>query len=379
MTTTFLSSSGPETASDEPRIRLAARVRQHGSLRFDQYMEQALYAPEYGYYESRHSVFGKSGDFVTAPGLGDLLSRCVARFCDVVLGRLGGGSIAEYGPGDGTLAQDVIGALRQSPDSYCLLERSSRLRDRQADILGGQGSLPRWVDRLPREFEGVALANEFVDVLPARCFEVTDEGILERMVTMRGNDFHWELQTSTELDAVMGKTFAELGQVPESGYCSEWRYDTCRDWLDELGGALHRGVVLILDYGYPRREYYHPQRSSGTLRCHTAHQAHSDPFRQPGHEDISIDVDFTTIAELATERGFDVLMFTSQTGFLLEYGLLEFAELSADADKWLAQRGQIEVLTHPECMGERFRVMALGRNFPGDLPHTVCPDHRNRL
>lgn len=374
--------SSPVSESEIPvdalRMRLAERIRQEGPLRFDQYMEQALYAPEYGYYEQAHPIFGTSGDFVTAPGLGDLLARCVARFCNFAREELGNGAIAEYGPGNGMLAHDVLDALKERPDDYWLLERSSGLRKRQAEILDGQDTPLHWSDRLPKAFEGIVLANEFLDALPARCFEVTDEGICERMVAVRGGDeFCWELGAPVSPD--LGRLIAELEEAPAAGYCSEWRHDALRAWLDELDESLQSGVALIIDYGYPRREYYHPQRVVGTLRCHADHQVHSNPFRRPGCEDISVDVDFTDVAELAAERGFDILMFTSQAGFLLEYGLLEAADSSADEATWLAQRGQIETLTHPDHMGERFRVLALGRDFPVELPHRVCPDHRNRL
>lgn len=370
--------SESETPVDALRMCLAERIRQEGPLRFDQYMEQALYAPDHGYYERAHPIFGTSGDFVTAPGLGDLLARCVARFCDFSREELDNSAIAEYGPGNGMLARDVLDALKERPDDYWLLERSSGLRKRQAETLDGRGTSLHWSDRLPKAFEGIVLANEFLDALPARCFEVTDEGIRERMVAVRdGGEFCWELGTPASPD--LGRLIAELEEVPAAGYCSEWRHDALRAWLDELDESLQRGVVLIIDYGYPRREYYHSQRVTGTLRCHADHQVHSDPFRQPGHEDISVDVDFTTVADLAAERGFDILMFTSQAGFLLEYGLLEAADSSTDEATWLAQRGQIETLTHPDHMGERFRVLALARDFPVELPHRVCPDHRNRL
>ena len=365
---------------DALRLRLVEWIRRDGPLRFDQYMEQVLYAPEHGYYERAHPIFGASGDFVTAPGLGDFLARCVARFCDLVREELGGGAIAEYGPGNGRLACDVLGALWKPPGRYWLLERSFQLRKKQAETLSAQGSLPCWADALPEAFEGVVLANEFLDALPARCFEVTGQGVRERMVAVReGEEFYWKLETSSEPGSDLDRLFAGLGEAAAPGYRSEWRHDALRAWLDELDGALKRGVVLIIDYGYPCHEYYHPQRTAGTLRCHAEHRAHSDPFRRPGHEDISVDVDFTAVAELAAERGFDVLMFTSQAGFLLEYGLLEAADPSADESARLAQRGQIETLTHPDRMGERFRVLALGRDFPGELPHAVCPDHRNRL
>ncbi len=364
---------------DSPRARMAKRVRREGSLRFDQYMDQALYAPERGYYERSRPIFGADGDFITAPALGGSLARCVARFCDFCRERLGDGAIAEYGPGDGRLASGLLTAARASLDDYWLLERSSRLRAIQVETLSGEGRPYRWTDSLPRAFEGVVLANEFLDALPARCFEMTDQGARERMVAVLGEDeFRWAPEMA-DPGADLRELIAGLDDAPAPGYRSEWRHDSLRAWLDELDGALQRGVALVIDYGYPRAEYYHPQRSTGTLRCHAGHRARSDPFRQPGQEDISVDVDFTAVAELAVERGLDVLMFTTQAGFLLEYGLLEEADSLTDEAERLAWIGRIETLIHPDCMGERFRVMALGRDFPVDLPHVVCPDHRNRL
>ena len=369
-----------ETFADALRLHLAERIRRDGPLRFDQYMEQALYAPEHGYYERARPIFGGSGDFVTAPGMGDFLARCVARFCDLCRDELGGGAIAEYGPGDGGLARDLTDAMREPLDDYWLLDRSSRLRKRQAESLRDRETSFRWAEALPRGFEGIVLANEFLDALPARCFEVTGRGVRERRVAVRDrNEFFWTLEALPDSASGLRRSLTGLEEAPAPGYRSEWRDDALAAWLDELDGALRRGIALVIDYGYPRREYYHPQRAAGTLRCHADHQAHSDPFRQPGHEDISVDVDFTVVAELAVERGFDVLMFTSQAGFLLEYGLLEAADPSVDGTARIARVGQIETLTHPNRMGERFRVLALGRGFPAELPRAVCPDHRNRL
>ena len=353
---------------------MAAQVRRDGPMRFDRYMEQALYAPGLGYYERAAPVFGADGDFVTAPELGGFFAHCVARFCDFALEALDADAVAEYGPGTGTLARDVLAAARRPIADYWAIERSAGLRRRLPETL-------RQADALPKMFDGVVLANEFLDALPARCFEVADAGVRERMVAVRNghNELHWTLQESEDLSAAVGAVFADLGQKPPRGYRSEWRREAYAQWLAELDGAMRRGLVLIVDYGYPRREYYHPQRAAGTLRCHAGHQAHADPLQRPGQQDISVDVDFTAVAELAADFGFEVLMFTTQAGFLLEYGLLEAMDQPQAADGRLAQRGEIETLTHPGRMGERFRVLALGRDFSADLPHDVRPDHRNRL
>ncbi len=359
---------------DDLQTLLAKRIRQQGALRFDEYMEQALYAPKFGYYECAEPVFGEKGDFVTAPGLGDLFARCVARFCSEVLTVLPGGAIAEYGPGNGDLAQKVLGRLDSPPSTYWMIERSTRLRHLHPQEV-------HHADTLPKGFEGVVLANEFLDALPARCFEVTDTGVCERMVSVHqeSDELCWTLRDSKTIQNAAEKIFSEVGYRPPIGYRSEWRHEAYVHWLQELDRSMQRGLVLILDYGYPRREYYHPQRSDGTLRCHIAHQAHEDPLQRPGHQDISIDVEFSSLAELATEAGFDVMLFTSQAGFLLEYGLLEAMEPPSSPVEHLQQLGEVDTLTSPDKMGERFRALVLGRDYPAGLETTVCPDHLNRL
>ena len=353
-------------------VQLLEQIRREGPLRFDQYMEQALYAPELGYYASQEKVFGAEGDFVTAPGLGNFYARVLARFCEPVLTEIGGG-IVEYGAGDGQLARDLNRALGTASETYVCLDRATARRKR----LGAEQAAMV----MPEDFSGIVLASEFLDALPARIFALTSEGACERMVSIAedGASLCWMDQESAQATAEVAYIQESLDEVLPHPYCLEWRHEVYADWLAELVARLRRGVVLIVDYGYPRREYYHPQRSAGTLQCHTHHRTHADPFHEPGHQDISVDVDFTKVVELATAVGFDVLLFTTQAGFLLEYGLLDLMDRSSDTEIRLAQRRQIEMLTHPQQMGDRFRVLALGRDVALELPHTICPDHRDRL
>ena len=340
-------------------------------MRFDEYMEEALYAPGLGYYERTDAVFGSKGDFVTAPGLGDLFARCLTRFCDTVAGQTGG-EIAEYGPGDGSLARQLCRHAPARP--YLLIERSKALRARQREALADCPQA-RWEETLSAGFTGVVIANELLDAQGARCFEGTEEGIAERCVDLREGQLAWQKMESEELSRAVSR----VCRNPVPGYRSEIRPDAHREWLSEVSSSLRTGVVLVVDYGYERASYYHPQRSEGTLRMHARHEAIDDPFDSPGLCDISVDVDFTAVAESAQACGLSVLQFTTQAGFLLEHGLLEHASAGSDAER-LALRAQVEMLTHPQRMGERFRVLVLGRGVDEDLlPHDICPDHRNRL
>lgn len=368
-----------DSAAGELRARLLARIRDRGPLRFDEFMEQALYAPGLGYYERGEAVFGADGDFVTAPGLGGLFARCLADFCGRARAGGGGDAVAEYGPGDGRLAADLMDALEEPPSRYVLIERAAGLRARQRRALAARTPPAAWSPALPDGFAGVVLANEFLDAHPARCYEVVRGGVRERVVGAAGRDLAWELADAPDLAAAAAAAHAGAGGLPAPGYRSELRPDAHRAWLEEVAGRLRRGFVVLIDYGYPRREYYHPERRDGTLRAHAGQRVAPDPLAAAGRQDLSVDVDFTAAAETAAGLGLEVLLFTTQAGFLLEYGVLEHAADVADELGHLARRGELETLLHPERMGERFRALVLGRGVELELPRGVCPDHRNRL
>ena len=368
-----------DSAAGELRARLLARIRDRGPLRFDEFMEQALYAPGLGYYERGEVVFGAGGDFVTAPGLGGLFARCLAEFCDRARAGGGGDAIAEYGPGDGRLAADLMDALGEPPARYVLLERAAGLRARQRRELAARTPPAAWSPVLPDGFAGVVIANEFLDAHPARCYEVVGGGVRERVVGAADGVLAWELAEAPDLAAAAAAAHAGAGGLPAPGYRSELRPDAHRGWLEEVAGRLRRGFVVLIDYGYPRREYYHPERRAGTLRAHAGQRVAPDPLAAAGRQDLSVDVDFTAAAETAAALGLEVLLFTTQAGFLLEYGVLEHAAGAGDERGRLARRGELETLLHPERMGERFRALVLGRGVELELPRGVCPDHRNRL
>src|SRR5690606_17312019 len=339
--------AGAKTARDLPlpdadalghSRRVAEMIRAEiaasgGSISFRRYMELALYAPGAGYYSAGTEKFGRGGDFVTAPEISPLFSACLARQCAEVL-RGTGGVVLELGAGSGAMACDVLRALEASgdlPDAYLVLERSADLRARQERRL--RDALPhlvdrvQWLDRLPEApIRGVMLANEVADAMPVargRVKAVT----AEMAVAAEGEGFAWrEVQAPADLAEhvrrVLGPVLAEL----PDGYTTEFNPDLW-PWIASLADLLEAGVIFIIDYGYPRAEYYHPDRTDGTLICHFRHRAHWDPFLYPGLQDISASVDFTAVAEAGTDAGLEVLGFTTQAHFLLGLGLAGMAAL----------------------------------------------------
>ncbi|MEE8428599.1 MAG: SAM-dependent methyltransferase [Gammaproteobacteria bacterium] len=361
---------------------MASRIRGEmerysGALDFARFMELALYAPGLGYYSAGLSKFGAAGDFVTAPEISPLFSRCVARCCRSVLADLADGDIMELGAGSGIMAADVLAELaqlEQLPKRYFILELSAELRERQRDTIGKR--VPKliarvqWLDTPPEPgFTGVILANEVIDALPVHRFRWDGDSIWEMKVVCRDAGFDWQpfqLENGRLYDAVE-KLIRQLKL--EGGYSSEININL-GPWITTVAGPLARGMVLFIDYGYPRAEYYHPQRSAGTLLCHYRHRAHGNPFILPGLQDITAHVDFTAVLGAAHELGLDLIGFTNQAQFLFDAGLQEmFAEEDPSSDlHYLDLTRQIKTLTLPGEMGERFKCMALGRGIDATPP-----------
>ena len=391
---TFNRETGLPVPPPELRRRsrgLAGRIREEidragGWIGFDRYMEMALYQPGLGYYVSGLRKFGAGGDFVTAPELGAGFAACIARQCAEVLGRLGGGVILEFGAGSGALAAGVLRRLRESgalPERYLVLETSAELRERQRRVVAAAGDdlLERvaWLERLPEPgLRGVVLANEVLDAMPVKRFLADGEGGgVELGVAAGESGFEWAPAPSGRAlpDACLQR-IAALGL--DAGYESEIGLrGEC--WVETVGGLLDSGLMLLIDYGFPRREFYHPDRRAGTLMCHYRHRAHGDPFLWPGLQDITAHVDFTALAEAGIRAGLGVAGYANQGAFLLSLGLAERVMEVEDERKRLQMTSEIKKLTLPHEMGELFKVLALARGLDGPLSGFRMQDRRGRL
>ncbi len=363
-----------------------------GALSFARFMELALYAPGLGYYCAGTRKFGADGDFITAPELSALFSRCLARQCQDILTALSGGTILELGAGTGIMAADLLQelhTLNSLPQRYAIVELSGELRERQQRTLAERVPelLARvvWLDRLPQAgFRGVILGNEVLDALPVERFCITAQGprrlkvawtATEELTVVEGED-------DASVRAAIARLEADLGQPLPEGYHSE--YVPCLEaWLAAIAEPLEAGALLFIDYGYPRRDYYHPERASGTLRCHYRHRVHNDPLWWPGLQDITAHVDFTAVADAALAAGLEVAGYTTQNYFLFGCGLMELlAEEELDSGsgrRYLEQARQAKLLTLPGEMGDRFQAIALTRNLDIPLRGFAVRDQRGRL
>ncbi len=362
--------------SAELADHIREKIEQKGPIPFSTFMEMALYEPGLGYYSAGLQKFGEGGDFVTAPQLGNVFARCLAKQIEQVGSELGQYEIIEAGAGTGILAADLIKALQDKhpPTRYRILERSAHLRQVQKEILTQH--VPEWMDRISwldeppeRGWQGVFLANEVLDALTVERFCIESDGPRQMRVSSGADGFEWVKAACPEKMQEQIQTVIEgLEHTPATGYCSEIN-TSLPAWLQTVTASLQKGLALFIDYGYARRDYYLPQRSDGTLICHYQHRAHADPFKWPGLTDISASVDFTALAEAADICGLEVNGYTTQAMFLMASGLDEVLAgfgLLPDKER-LKMNSQVLRLTLPGEMGERFQVMALSRDLEDEL------------
>jgi SAM-dependent MidA family methyltransferase len=322
-----------------------------GWISFARYMEIALYEPGLGYYAAGAQKLGPAGDFVTAPELGSLFGRTLARQLKAL-----DGPVLELGAGSGALAETL---LDHGDFEYRILETSADLKARQQARLGSRA---QWLDRLPDRIEGVVIANEVLDAMPVHALAWRDEGIMERGVAFDERLCWSERPASGELLAIAKEISVQAPYESEIGLVA-------RAWMREVAGRLDEGVIFVIDYGFPRHEYYHPQRATGTLMCHYRHRAHANPFAHPGEEDITAHLDFSALAEAAHDAGLEVLGYANQAQFLVNCGITEvLSEANIDnALHYAPLASEAQKLLSPAEMGELFKVLAVGKGIRGPV------------
>ena len=346
--------------------RIAAELAaQRNWISFAHYMQMALHEPGLGYYAAGSTKLGAAGDYVTAPELSPLFARTLARQVAQLLQP--GDAVLEFGAGSGALAAALIQALAaigSGDHPYLILETSPQLRARQQERLGASA---RWIEQLPPRFQGVMLANEVADTMPVHALAWTRAGIAERGVCANEGELAWCEQPARGAPLAAAREI-EVAPPPSGRYESEIGL-AGRAWMRTVAESLERGVLIVIDYGFTQREYYHPQRSMGTLMCHYRHRAHGDPFYLPGLQDITAHVDFSALAGAAVDAGLDVLGFASQAQFLINCGITELLAQAdpADAPRYAPMAASANRLLSPAEMGELFKVLAVARGVTRPL------------
>jgi SAM-dependent MidA family methyltransferase len=386
-------------ASAELTAQIRAAIAAAGGwLPFDRYMELALYTPGLGYYSGGARKFGRraedGSDFVTAPELSPLFARTLARALAQALDASGTRQVMEFGAGTGRLAAGLLAAFeaRGTPlDRYAIVDLSGELRERQRETIEALGgplaARVHWLDALPDAFEGVIIGNEVLDAMPIQLYARTGGVWHARGVGLGEADaLRFEARAlnaasvslSKEDAALLAQLDAEID--PEVDYVAEV-HPAGAAFTRTVCTMLARGAAFFIDYGFPRGEYYHPQRTEGTLMCHYRHHAHGDPFLYPGLQDITAHVEFTRIAEVGVETGADLLGYTSQARFLMNAGITEvLSEIDpADAAHFLPAANAVQKLLSEAEMGELFKVIAFSRGIDGTLDAFARGDRTHTL
>ena len=363
-----------------------------GRIRFSEFMNIALYEPGLGYYSGGLQKFGASGDFITAPEVSPLFGQCLANQLAEIFGTFSEEAdrvVIEFGAGSGVLAVDILrrlDLLNTLPEKYLILELSAELQHRQKQLI--KDNLPHlydrvsWLDKLPENLShAVVIANEVLDAMPVDCFRIGEDAAEAMMVKLDGaGDLQKEFVADKEVTEMLA-TISQRSSVSfEKAYTSEVN-PAIHGWLSALESQLQTAVILLIDYGYNEQEYYHPDRTDGTLMCYYQHKAHDDFFWWPGLQDITAFVNFTDIAYNADDIGMQVAGYTTQAAFLLANGLSELHEeqVTDDVRQQVKLSQQIKTLTLPSEMGDRFKVMALTKNYDEPLTGFLMLDLRNRL
>jgi len=378
----------PDSAAQAHSLQLIAVIKecmtqQGRALSFHDFMQLALHAPGLGYYSAGSHKLGKDGDFITAPETSPLFSRCLAHAIQPILKSLPQRHVLEVGAGSGVMAAGVLNelaAINCKPDSYTILEVSADLKQRQTETLQQHASVVNWMDNLPENFTGVVLANELLDAMPVHRVVWAQGNLQECYVAWQEDRFVWQAGPLSDprLQSRFDEIIKRLGDLPD-GYITEINL-AAEDWINTLGASLKQGLLLFIDYGFAQHEFYHPQRTQGTLMCHYRHRAHADPLILVGLQDITAHIDFTAMADSALAANMNVAGYTTQAHFLLGSGLTELvAQIEGDAVQQLELANQVKRLTLPQEMGELFKVMALTKNLRINMPGFVLRDLRNSL
>jgi SAM-dependent MidA family methyltransferase len=344
-------------------------IRRQGPVRFDWFMEQALYHPAFGYYSSGQCQIGRHGDYFTNVSVGPLFGRLLAvQFVEMweMLGRPGEFTIVEQGAHDGDFARDVLEAVRaRDPEffaalRYCVIEPFPVLEIRQREALRDFAGKITWRKSLSEmePFTGVHFSNELLDSMPVRLVVGKGEtGWEEKFVTDSGARF--EFVSRPVSDEILRRRLEKIPRFPGAAYETEVNL-AALDWVQNVSTRLARGFVLAVDYGYARDDFYSGARTTGTLQCYAKHRSGSSPLEEVGQVDLTASVEWTSIAESAEESGLTLAGFTDQhhfvTGMLTKFTPEE------------TERRALQTLIHPEFLGTRFQYLALGKGIPETPP-----------
>ncbi|WP_304334496.1 class I SAM-dependent methyltransferase [Conchiformibius steedae] len=377
----------PDAEAQTASHTLCALIREQiahsgGAIPFSQFMQLALYHPQYGYYSGGSHKIGTAGDFVTAPLLTPLFADALAVQLAQLLPQTSG-AIYEFGAGTGALAAQLLNALSDTVINYYIIEVSPNLSARQLEHIKQHAPQHahkvRHLSALPEQLDGILIGNEVLDAMPVERVRRLADGSVARMgVTWQDEHFAW-CELAEIPDDLQKQAHTLLPPLPD--YTSEL-HPAQHAFIRTLAQKLVRGGMIWLDYGFDQAQYYHPQRQDGTLIGHYRHHSIHDPFYRVGLTDLTAHVNFTDIAQAATDAGLDLIGYTSQAYFLLNLDILGNMQQrfpDTEHSDYLQAAAAVHTLTAPHEMGELFKVIAFGKNLDPDWQGFATGDLCHKL
>lgn len=364
--------SSLEKIKDSLQHKITSQIKQKGAISFAEFMQMALYEPGLGYYSAGLFKFGASGDFITSSELGSLFAQCHAHCFAEVIKQLDHPVILELGAGSGVFCADVLQALEQLdclPETYWIMEVSADLQQVQQQrieqLSPSLAQRVQWLEQPPTVgFEGIIYANEVLDALPVEVFKKINDQYMRLMLEDVDGHLSESWQEFPEaLRLQLEQKELELAQE----YRSEFT-PNIEAWFQSITSSFEKGVVLMVDYGYGRNTYYHPQRLNGTLVCHKRHQANFNPYQDVGLQDITAFVDFTSVAEAMEGVGLAVGGFTTQADFLMGNGIDQLLNPDGDYEAYYKKATELKKLVMPDEMGEKFMVIMASKDLSAEIP-----------
>ncbi len=342
---------------------IAKHITQHGPLSFATWMNTVLNHPKWGYYANKEHIFGAEGDFITASEHCPVYSAFVAQYAAQLDDLVKMDTILEIGPGSGAFAIGFMKAAayyRLPIKKYYLYEPSAKLREKLHKRL--QQDIPEQINKVEilddintLKISGMLILNEIFDVLPVHLFQYQEGDILERKVHVADHTF--ALQAEPFEDAKLKKIFEDLLAPYKETWPQGYQGELCleaKTLMAKLGEILEQGYVFVHDYGDEGKEYYHPSRTQGSIRCFYQHQVLDNFFENIGQQDITASVNFTQLADFAQKEGFTLINYKKQMDFLAQLEVPNFL-----LDQALSMHNQLRFLLLPERMGEKFKIMVL--------------------
>tara|TARA_B100000427_G_scaffold328182_1_gene340669 strand:- start:2175 stop:3308 length:1134 start_codon:yes stop_codon:yes gene_type:complete len=367
---------------------ITEKVKKSGKLRFSEFMNDALYNIDFGYYTSKETIFGEKGDFITTPVTSSLFGECLSQEFININKSLNESSILELGGGDASLLISILKILQKKnslPEKYIIIEISPKLIELQKknikqeipELLG----LVEWKKDLNKvSIDGLMIANEFFDSLPTERFKFDNNTFLMSYISESDGNLKevWDSITdeqNDELEIAVGKKNKSF----PNNYISELNMEY-KKWIQNISKSINNGIIMIIDYGYNRQEYFLDDRMEGTLVCINNHQSHFEPLKNIGNQDISSFVNFSHLSTLAEKNGLSIDGYLSQSSFLLNLGILEiFESKEYRSGEKVDELNKLKNILLPNTMGEIFKILVLTKNINRKLLSTKEFNHINKL